>query len=325
MQIKKAVITAAGRGVRMYPVASTVQKAMLPIEDRDGLPKPVIQIIGEEALESGIEEVCVVCAPGDEEQYVTQFRAQRDNLVEAYGGVDWALRQAERVDNLLRRLHFAVQPEPLGYGHAVFCARDFAGREPFLLLLGDHLYVSRRAGKRCAQELIELASRESCAVAAVQATREHLVGRYGTLSGKRMAHRSGVYQIERIVEKPSLSLAELELQTPGLRAGYYLCFFGMHVLPPTIFEILERHIGAGHDTAGGVPLTPALQELAERERYLALEVQGSRYDIGVKLGWLRAQIALGMHGLQREQLLSILVELLAEASHRESPSGGQPQ
>ena len=311
MRIRKAVITAAGRGIRLYPAADTIQKAMAPIVDRDGLSKPVIQIIAEEAFESGIEELCVVCAPGDEEQYLTRFRSLRENLLVAHKGSDWAQSQAERVSNLLVRMQFAAQAEPLGYGHAVHCAKSFVGDEPFLLLLSDHLYVSDLAGKRCARQVMELAEGQACAVAAVHATREHLVGRYGTLSGKRVPDMPGTYQIERILEKPSVSVAEAQLQTPGLRAGHFLCFFGMHVLTPALFELLGAAIA---DSKGDVQLTPALQSLAEREKYLALEVAGRRYDIGGKFGGLQAQIALSMAGRDRDHVLATLTELLAEAA-----------
>ena len=128
VQITKAVITAAGRGARQYPASDTVQKAMLPLVDRDGLTKPVLQIIAEEALESGIEEICVVSAPGDEAVYRDQFRNYAANLRSAYKGVDWAEEQARRLVELEQRLRFAVQPEPEGYGHAVWCARDVRRR-----------------------------------------------------------------------------------------------------------------------------------------------------------------------------------------------------
>src|SRR5262249_1395316 len=142
VEISKAVITAAGRGARQYPASDTVQKAMQPLVDRDGLTKPVLQIIAEEALDSGIEEICVVAAPGDEGVYRTHFANYAANLRSAYRGIDWAEAQARRLDDLEQRLRFAVQPEPVGYGHAVWCARSFVGDAPFLLLLGDHLYVS---------------------------------------------------------------------------------------------------------------------------------------------------------------------------------------
>jgi UTP--glucose-1-phosphate uridylyltransferase len=148
MKVRKAVITAAARGERLYPVADTIQKAMLPVVDLDGLHKPTIQIIAEEAFSSGIEEICVVCAPGDGERYLSAFASLRDNLGRSYQGSDWATQQASNIDFLLNRLHFAEQTEPLGYGHAVACARDFVQNEPFLLLLGDYLYVSAQAGLR---------------------------------------------------------------------------------------------------------------------------------------------------------------------------------
>jgi len=308
VEIKKAVITAAGRGARLYPAADTVQKAMLPLVDRDGLAKPVLQVIAEEAIDSGIEEICVVCAPGDEEQYRARFKSLRSNLLEGYTGVAWAEEEAERISDLMRRLYFAVQEQARGYGHAVYSARDFAENEPFLLLLGDHLYISHVPGQRCAQQLIDLARSESCAVAAVQATREHLVGRYGTLSGRRESNMPGVYRIEKIVEKPSVSRAELELQTPGLRSGHYLCFFGIYVLTPLVLELLSREMDADE-----LQLTPALNELAGRERYLALEVKGARYDIGAQLGWFQAQLALGLAGQARDQMLTTMVDLLAES------------
>jgi UTP--glucose-1-phosphate uridylyltransferase len=307
MEVKKAVITAAGRGVRLYPAAATVQKAMLPMVDRDGVTKPVIQIIAEEALHSGIEELCIICAPGDEEQYLRQFELLGENLRLAYRDVAWAQEEAERVADLLNRLSFAVQHEPRGYGHAVLSAKEFVKGEPFLLLLGDHLYVSRDPERRCAAQIIELAEQQECSVAAVQATREHMVGRYGTLSGRREPNMQGVYRIERIIEKPSISKAETELQTPGMRAGHFLCFFGIYVLTPTLFDLLKRDADSDE-----IQLTPALDELSQHEKHLALEAAGSRYDIGAHLGWFEAQLALGLSGKVHDEMLRMLVERLAE-------------
>lgn len=315
MRIKKAVITAAARGERLYPVADTIQKAMLPIIDIDGLHKPVIQIIAEEAFASGIEELCIVCAPGDGERYISAFASLRDNLVKSFKGVDWAKEEAEKIDQLLSRIQFAEQEQPFGYGHAVYCARDFVNNEPFLLLLGDYLYVSNLMQKRCAAQLVELASQENCSVSAVNPTIEHQIGRYGTLTGKQLPGNSGVYQIDKIIEKPSLSVAELELQTSGLRVGYYLCFFGMHVFTPAIFDILEQNVARD---GSNILLTPALQELAETNKYLALEVKGNRYDLSKKLGWLQAQIALGLAGQAHDETLTSMVDLLAEANSRKS-------
>ena len=128
-------------------------------------------------------------------------------------------------------LAFASQQEPLGHGHAVYCARDFVGNESFLHLVGDHLYVNH-GEKRCAQHLVDVAEAEACAVSAVQATRESLLPYYGTVGARRVAGHSSFYHIERVVEKPTPTQAEQNLIIPGLRAGHYLCFFGMHVLTP---------------------------------------------------------------------------------------------
>ncbi|MEM6317804.1 MAG: sugar phosphate nucleotidyltransferase [Bacteroidota bacterium] len=315
MQIKKAVITAAARGGRLYPVGDTVQKAMLPIADLDGIHKPVLQIIAEEAFESGIEEICIICAPGDEARYRLAFQTLSDNLLEAFGQIDWAQKQADKIDQLLKRLTFVVQEETLGYGHAVLCAKAFANGDPFILMLGDHLYLADNQQLRCAAQVLKIASQEACSVSAVNATPEHLIHQYGTINGRYYGRHQGLYEIDRIIEKPALSQAELELSMPGQRAGYYLCFFGMHVLQATIFEMLERYQDTLPDDAD-IQLTPALEMLAKEGKYLALEVKGRRFNLGTDLGWLEAQISFGLEGVNSEALLSSMVNQLAEARLR---------
>lgn len=309
MQITKAIITAAGRGARQYPASDTVQKAMLPLVDRDGLTKPVLQIIAEEAIESGIEEIGVVSAPGDEAYYRHHFRSYASTLRSSFKGVAWAEEQARRLVELEARLRFVVQPEPEGYGHAVWSAREFVGDAPFLLLLGDHLYISREA-RRCARQVIDLAAAEGCPVSAVQATREHMIHQYGTVNGRRQADRPEVYRIDEIIEKPTPTLAELRLQVPGLRAGYYLCFFGIHLLTPEVFNLLEGSIRDNVREAGQVPLTPALHTLAQRGPYYALETKGERHNLGVRFGFVEAQIALALEGVDRDTIQTRLLELL---------------
>jgi UTP--glucose-1-phosphate uridylyltransferase len=315
VQISKAVITAAGRGVRQYPAADTVQKAMLPLVDRDGLAKPVLQIIAEEALESGIEEICVVAAPGDEDVYRRHFANYAANLRSAYQGIDWAEAQARRLIDLEERLTFAVQPEPEGYGHAVWCARTFVAGAPFLLLLGDHLYISSEP-RRCARQLIDLAVAEGCAVSAVQATREHLIYQYGTLTGRRVPQHPEIYTIDEIIEKPNPTLAELRLQVPGLRAGHYLCFFGMHVLTPSVFDLLDDLVARNVRELGQIQLTTALNLLAAKEQYLAIETRGSRFNLGVRFGVVEAQIALALAGADRERMLTLLLESVIRLEQR---------
>jgi UTP--glucose-1-phosphate uridylyltransferase len=273
MNVRKAVVTAAGPGQRSLPLQTLV--------DRDGVEKKALQIILEEALAAGVEEVCVVVAPGDRTAYA--------DAAGTAGG----------------RLHFVEQAEPRGYGRALALARGFTGNEPFLHLVSDHLYLSR-GQLRCARQVAELARAEGCSVSAVQATREGLLPYYGTVGGRRVPRRRDVYEVERVAEKPTPSEAEQRLLVPGLRAGHYLCFFGIHVFTPSLMDLLAVPPGDGP-----VQLSPALDALAGRERYLALEVQGRRFNIGVRYGLLLAQLALALDGADRDNVLTQLVELLA--------------
>jgi UTP--glucose-1-phosphate uridylyltransferase len=276
VDIKKAIITAAGKTQRTLPLQTLV--------DRDGVTKTALRILIEEILSAGIEEICVVVCPGDQAAYAA--------AAGGHGG----------------RLRFVEQTAALGYGHAVACAREFAGQVPFLLLVGDHLYVSSR--KRAAQQLVEIAGAENCAVSAVQATHESKLPYYGSIGGRLVAARKGLYEISEVLEKPTPTEAEQRLIVPGLRAGHYLCFFGMHVLTPAVMDMLEEQV-AKADGKRGVHLTTALSQLAKRERYLACELEAHRYDIGVKYGLLTAQMALALDGQDRDEVLSGLVELLA--------------
>ncbi len=277
VKIRKAVITAAGKNQHTLPLQALV--------DRDGVQKYALQIIVEEAVSSGVEEICVVICPGDREAYTT-----------AAGS--WS-----------KQLRFVEQVSPLGYGPALYCAKDFVGDEPFLHLVSDHLYLSRE-GRRCAQQLVDVAAAEKASVSAVQATRESLLPYYGAVGGKGVPNRPHLYQVDRVLEKPTPTEAEQQLIVPGLRAGHYLCFFGMHVLTPTIMAILGESLSG----AGPLPtqLSPALVKLAARERYLAWEIAGRRYNIGVKFGLLNAQLALALDGQDREEVLAQLVDLLAQ-------------
>src|SRR3954463_2268520 len=154
-KVRKAFITAAGRGTRQYPASAAVQKEMFPLVDRDGLTKPVVQIIGEEAIDSGIEEICIVTAPGEESQYREYFKRLDNESVKSFRGKDWAILESEKLGAFGDRLHFAEQSSPEGFGHAVYQAKAFVGDEPFLLLLGDHIYISNTK-ERCAQQLIKV-------------------------------------------------------------------------------------------------------------------------------------------------------------------------
>jgi UTP--glucose-1-phosphate uridylyltransferase len=277
VEIKKAIITAAGKTQRTLPLQSLV--------DRDGTSKTALTIIIEEVLKAGIDEIAIVIHPGDEAAYRAAAPAHQS------------------------RLRFVEQSAPLGYGHAIYCARDFAASKPFLLLVGDHLYLSRES-KSCAEQLVSAASAEACSVSAVQATHESKLPYYGAVSGKLTPGKQRLYEIDNVLEKPTPTEAEQKLIVPGLRAGHYLCFFGMHVLTPAVMDLLGEEV-ARAGARGGVQLTAALARLAGTERYLACELKGRRYDIGVRYGLLIAQLALALEGKDRDEVLSGMVELLA--------------
>ena len=280
VKVTKAVITAAGRNQNRLPLQVLV--------DSDGTQKPAIRIILEEAASAGINEAAIIITPGDREAYAS---ALQDSPI---------------------RVQFIEQHPLGGYGHALLCSRAFVGESPFLHLVSDHLYLSSRL-ERCAQQLVAVAQLEDCSVSAVQPTRESKLPFYGTVGGKGVANKPRLYQVEKVLEKPTPTVAEQELIVPGLRAGYYLCFFGMHVLTSGVLEILAATHSAAKN--GALPLTPALSELASREKYLAYEVEGRRYNLGEKFGLLNTQLALGLAGRDRDEILAQMVEVLATRNH----------
>ncbi len=276
MKIRKAVITAAARNQRTLPLQTLI--------DGDGEEKPVLGILIDQILAARVEEICVVVWPGDEVRY------------------------AEAIGRHHGRVRFIPQPAPLGYADAIWQARDFLSGEPFLHLVGDHLYLNA-AGKPPAERLLDVAQAEECSVSAVHVTREGLLPNFGAVGGRRLPGQPGLYRVDTVLEKPSPTEAELKLSVPGVRAGYYLCFFGMHVLTPSLIDILGRRLQQGGEDKGS--FSAALAELARREQYLAMEEQHRRYNIGARYGLLTAQLALALNGRDREEVLSQLVELLA--------------
>jgi UTP--glucose-1-phosphate uridylyltransferase len=275
MKINKAVITCAGPKQRKLPLQTLI--------DRDGQEKSVLEVLIEEILTAGISKICCVVYPGDEKVYT------------------------EAVGDYARHITFIAQDQPLGYGHAIYSSSNFVGNESFLHLVGDHLYVSKNE-KGCAAQLVALAEKEECAVSAVSAIRESTMPNYGVVGGKRIKGTNDLYKIDKVIEKPTPTQAEQELFVPGLRAGHYLCFFGMHVLTPTIFKILGKML-ADLKTNQRINLSGALDMLAGHEQYLAFEKHDWRYDVGTKYGLLKAQLALALSGNDRDQVLSELLEL----------------
>jgi UTP--glucose-1-phosphate uridylyltransferase len=279
VRVTRAVITAAAPSQRNLPLQSLV--------DRDGVRKSVLQLLIEEARSAGIEAVGVVVHPGDELRFFD------------------ALSETDR-----RGVEFLVQDAPRGYGHAIFCARDFVGGEPFLHQVGDHLFLGAPPAVGSAAHLVQAARAHDCAVSGVQPTRESLLPLFGTVGGRRVAGTHDLYEIERVVEKPTPTQAEQELLVPGLRAGNYLCFVGAHVLTPTVMDLLERHV-AESPADRPVQLSPVLDSLAGRERYLAVETPGRRFPMDTRYGLLYAQLGLALSGEDRDGVLAGLVELVA--------------
>ena len=288
MNVRKAVITAAGVHQRALPLQVLI--------DRDGIEKPILRVLLEEVFAAPIEEACLVVAPGDQAPFE---RAAGD---------------------LAQRVRFIEQVSPAGYAHAVFCARSFTGSDAFLHLVGDHVYLGSAHG-RPARRLVALAEQESCAVSSVQATRENHIGHYGVVGGQPVPGRPEIYRVESVQEKPTPTEAEERLIVPGLRAGYYLCFFGMHVLTAGVMDLLDHSL---RSEPGRVTLSSVLDQLARREQYLALEETNRRYDVGVRYGLLNAQLALALTGRDRERVLTNLLELLA-ARAMEEPALSDPR
>ncbi|MDQ2732812.1 MAG: sugar phosphate nucleotidyltransferase [Armatimonadota bacterium] len=309
--VRKAVITAAGKGTRQYPASTTVQKEMLPLVDVDGITKPTIQIICEEALNSGIEEICVITNPEVDEQMRRHFRPIRPEMMASFAGKEWALQQSEKLEDLRSRLHFIIQEAPEGYGHAVYQARSFVGDEPFLLLLGDHVYVSR-SNKPCSRQMIDVFQTSGCTVSAVAPTPQDLLHLFGAVAGKRIATDPNIYDVEVIQEKPSIEFAEENMRVEGLHRGYYLCFFGMHLFTHGIFDALEHNIRNNIREKGEFQLTSAQELLRQRERYVAFETRGDRYDMGVPFGFVETQMGLALNSPFRDQVLASLIRSLAK-------------
>lgn len=285
MKIQKAVITAAGPDQRSLPLQSLV--------DRDGTEKRALAIILDEAASAGIDEICIVVHEGDGEIYARTLHTS---------GL---------------RITYTEQIRPRGYGHALYCARDFVGADPFLHLVSDHLYVSHGV-QTCAQQLVAVAEKEDAAVSAVQPTRESMLPYYGVIGGLREGRSKSLYAVQEVLEKPTPTQAEQNLMVPGLRAGHYLCFYGIHALTPAVMELLAEDVESTSDQP--VSLSSALNRLPDRQRYLAFEVEGHRYNIGVKYGLLNAQLALAMNGVDREEVLAQLLELLASRRYQPTHS-----
>ena len=245
MKVGKAVITAAGEQHSNLPLQKIV--------DRRGETHTALWCTLDEIVGAGIDDIAIIVRPGQAEPYLSAAGAHAS------------------------RLTFFEQTQPQGYGDAILRARDFVGNEPFLHLVSDHLYVSRTETS-CAAQLCQMAEKHGCSVSAIQPTRENEIMFFGTVGGAPVARQDRLYNISTVIEKPTPTIAEQELVVAGQRAGHYLCLFGMHVLTPTVLELLSESLQAA-GTGGSVDLSGSLNRLPQREEYLAFAVDGSRYNI----------------------------------------------
>lgn len=286
-KVRKAIIPAAGLGTRFLPATKAMPKEMLPIVD-----KPTIQYIIEEAIQSGIEDIIIVTGKGKRaiEDHFDYAPELENNLVEKEKfELLEKVRQSSNVD-----IHYIRQKEPKGLGHAVWCARNFIGNEPFAVLLGDDIVQAETPSLR--QLMNEYESTLS-SVIGVQTVADEQTHRYGIVDSISSEGRR--YQVDTFVEKPA----------PGT-APSNLAIMGRYVFTPEIFMFLEQQeIGAG----GEIQLTDAIQKLNEIQRVFAYDFEGKRYDVGEKLGFIETTLEFALqHDDLKNQLLEIMERLVEQ-------------
>lgn len=284
-KVKKAIIPAAGLGTRFLPATKAMPKEMLPIVD-----KPTIQYIVEEAISSGIEDIIIVTGKGKraiEDHFDHAFELEH-NLF-SKGKFD-LLDEVRRSSNVA--IHYIRQKEAKGLGHAVWCARNFIGNEPFAVLLGDDIVQSQVP---CVKQLIEQYERTDRSVIGVQSVKEDQTDRYGIVDPLEKFDR--LYQVRRFVEKPNKG------QAPS-----NLAIMGRYILTPEIFDYLEnQEEGAG----GEIQLTDAIQRLNESQGVYAYDFEGIRYDVGEKLGFITTTLDFALRNEElRIPLLAAMEEMI---------------
>ncbi len=302
--IQKAVIPIAGYGTRLFPATKAVPKALFPIIDQDGLAKPIIQLIIEEALTAGVEEVCLVAQPHQVEPITDYFS----------GGVPDAIRekpelavQADRLAEIGDRLQFAIQAEPQGFGHAIYCAKEFAAGKPVMILLGDHLYISE-TDVSCAKQLVDVYAEVGKSVTSLDVCDENELSVNGIVQGSPTPDNPTLFKLARIAEKPEVDYAREYMRVEGVwdteETYQYLCHFGIDLLTPLLFDILDYNYRNRILTHGEIQLRDAMAEMVRQEGMYGYRVAGKRYDTGNPQELLKTAYAFGLHGPYCEALES---------------------
>ncbi len=280
MKIRKAVIPAAGLGTRFFPASHAVKKEMFPIVGPDGIARPLVHYSILELLEAGIEEIAIIVQPGGEKEFLRYFAPPPDSYMKKLEKSPALHAEAAGLKSTGTRIRYINQEIQEGYGHAVYQAHEFAAGEPILLLLGDHLF--RATERSCSQQLMDIArSSPDHSISAVNRIGPQELSGYGTIAGRRTAHNPRLIEVSAIVEKPAMEYARAHLSVDGLEKDQYLGWFGMHVLTPSIFEVLAGMIRDNVRDTGEFQLTRAQEIQRSREGYLAFEMTDARrYDFG---------------------------------------------
>lgn len=277
-KIRKVVIPAAGFGTRLFPASKAIKKELFPIVDRDGRAKPVIQIIVEEAISAGIEEIGIVIQKPDRRLFEEFFCVPPpvENL-------NKLSKKDQDYNNYLlelgHKITFLIQESQEGFGHAVYCAREWVGGEPFLLLLGDHIYASD-GEMTCAQQLVNVYTKLNQSTVGLKITPIEEIGKFGCVTGT-WEEAGELLTITEFAEKPDVNYALNHLQTPEMDENQFLTLFGQYLLSPKIFEYLEEHIHSNFRERGEFQLTSCLERLRREEGVMGYIVKGRRFDIGI--------------------------------------------
>jgi UTP-glucose-1-phosphate uridylyltransferase/mevalonate kinase len=278
-KVRKAVIPAAGFGTRLFPASKATKKELFPIVDRDGIAKPAVLLIVEEALKAGVDEVIIIVQEYDLEAFQSFFNVQV--TIENYNKLPRHFQEyAQRILEMGRHVTFAIQEKQEGFGHAVYSAREAVGNEPFLLMLGDHIY--RSEGERsCAQQLVEAYNKHGKSVLGLRRTPEDMIANFGTATGVWVEDEEDLLSVTEFAEKPTVDYARNNLRVAGLPDDEYLTVFGQYIIRPQIFDYLEEHIENNVRERGEFQLTSALDRLRQEDGFLGLIVDGQRFDIGL--------------------------------------------
>jgi UTP--glucose-1-phosphate uridylyltransferase len=286
-QVKKAIIPAAGFGTRLFPATKIVKKELFPIIDQDGRAKPIILAIVEEAISAGISEIAIVVQPEDVPLFSYLFKSPpKPELLRKLSSVNQ--EYSEYLQSVGNKITILSQTEQEGYGHAVFCAKDWVNNEPFLLLLGDHVYQSD-INISCTRQIIDIYAQVNHSVIGITKMPAALIHKAGCVAGVWQNQKSWL-SLTEIYEKPSIEYAQQHLQVEGMPTDEFLCVFGLYVLTPRIFDWLELNIQQNMRVQGEFQLTSALEQLRQAEGMTGYVVQGKCFDTGLPDAYLQTLI-----------------------------------